>query len=337
MRRAYLFACSVLLGMASAPASAGDWQAIPVGRVTDQKPGYGGLSGVVVDHATGDVYVCVSDLGLFHSKDLGKTWARLDGAPPKGRTEWPGCLLIDPTGKSKRTVLARVYGGPIAVGDLDSGKWHDLGDKSGHIDWCAVDWTDPEMGFILALKHESGGTLIVSHDGGKSFGEIGKGYGPAWVFDRDTAVVVEARTKDRPKPGLVRTADGGKTFQACGNFHEFGATALPKWRDGALYWLTNDGLIRTTDAGKTWELEGAVKDARYGPIFGKDAKQMFVLTGAGVVESADGGTTWAKPIAPPKDFKGISSLSWIDYDPVHDVLYMMKMGGDLYRMERGKK
>ena len=43
-------------------------------------------------------------------------------------------------------VLARVYGGPIAVGDLDSGKWHNLGDKSSHIDWCAVDWADPDMG-----------------------------------------------------------------------------------------------------------------------------------------------------------------------------------------------
>lgn len=134
MRAMNLWAWGVLLGAATAPAWAGDWQAIPAGRVTDQKPGYGGLSGVVVDHATGDVYLCVSDLGLFRSKDQGKTWERLDGVPPKGRTEWPGCLLIDPTGKSKRVVLARVYGGPIAVGDLDSGKWYNLGDKSSHID-----------------------------------------------------------------------------------------------------------------------------------------------------------------------------------------------------------
>lgn len=171
--------------------------------MTDKKPGYGGLSGVVVDHATGEVYLCVSDLGLFRSKDQGKSWAPLEQAPPKGRTEQPGCLLIDPTGKSKRTVLARVYGGPVVVGDLEAGKWGALGDKSIHVDWCVVDWTDPEMGFVLALKHESGGTLIASHDGGKSFDEIGKGYGPAWVFDKNTAVVAEAKTKERPKPGLA--------------------------------------------------------------------------------------------------------------------------------------
>ena len=81
---------------------------------------------------------------------------------------------------------------------------------------------------------------------------------------------------------------------------------MPKWRDGALYWLVDGALIRTTDAGKTWDKISDVKDGRYGPIFGKDAKQMFVLTGAGVVESTDGGATWSKPIAPPAALKGVS-------------------------------
>ena len=36
----------------------------------------------------------------------------------------------------------------------------------------------PRCDFILALKHESGGLLIASHDGGKTFSDIGKGYDP---------------------------------------------------------------------------------------------------------------------------------------------------------------
>ena len=324
----------------TASAGAADWQAIPLDQITKDKPGYGGLSGVLVDHAPGDLYACVSDLGLFHSP-LGRglqttpqqTWERMEHVPPKGRTEQAGCLQLDPTGKSRRMVLARVYGGPIAVGAADGGDWKTLDNKSSHIDWCAVDWADPDYPFILALKHESGGTLIASADGGKTFDEIGKGYGPGWVFDKTTAVVAEAKTKDRTKPGLVRTTDGGKTFRPCG---DYAATALPKWRDGALYWLTSAGLIRTTDAGKTWEKVGDVKDGRYGPIFGKDVKQMFVLTGVGVVESTDGGATWSKPVAPPKGVE-VTQLTWLDYDPANDVLYIMKMGSDLYRMERGKK
>ena len=72
---------------------AGDWQAIPLDQVTKDKPGYGGLSGVVVDHDSGDVYVFVSDLGLFRSKDQGKTWAaaRPRRRPRAGRSSPAVC------------------------------------------------------------------------------------------------------------------------------------------------------------------------------------------------------------------------------------------------------
>jgi photosystem II stability/assembly factor-like uncharacterized protein len=327
--------CSALLCLMLATfAGAADWKATTADLVSKEKPGFGGVSGVLVDHATGDVFVYLSERGLYQSKDQGQTWARLGRGPTRGRTEQPGCLQLDPSGKGKRLVVATVYGGPVAVGALDGEAWQYLDNKSSHIDWCAVDWGDPEMKFVLALKHESGGTLLASGDGGKTFTEVGKGYGPAWIFDPSTAVVAEAKTKDRAKPGLLRTTDSGKTFQNCG---DFGATALPRQRGEAVYWLTDSGLIRTTDTGKTWEKVGEVKDGRYGPIFGKDAKQLFILTGAGVVESADGGLTFGKPIAPPSDFKGVSALTWVEFDPINDVLYLMKMGSDLYRLERGKK
>jgi photosystem II stability/assembly factor-like uncharacterized protein len=322
-----------LLFVLSPSALAGDWQPVAADLIAKEKPGFGGLSGVAVDHATGTVFVELSDRGVFRSKDQGKTWERV-GKESKGRTEQPGCLLLDPTDKSKRLLCATVYGGPVAIASLEDDSWQVLDPKCGHVDWCAVDWSDPEMKFVLALKHESGGTLLVSTDGGKSFEEAGKGYGPAWVFDGTTAVGAEAKTKDKPKPGLVRTTDGGKTFKACG---DYSATALPKWRGDTLYWLVDGALIKTTDAGKSWDKVGDVKDGRYGPIFGKDAKQMFVLTGVGVIESTDGGATWSQPVAVPKDLKGVSALTWMEYDSVNDVLYVMKMGSDLYRMERAKK
>jgi photosystem II stability/assembly factor-like uncharacterized protein len=334
MRATNLWALAGVLALAAA-VRAGDWQAIPLDQLTKDKPGYGGLSGIVVDHKTGDLYVYVSDLGLYLSTDQGKKWTKLAHGPTKGRTEWPGCLQIDPTGRERILAAATVYGGPVAAGQLGAdGQWGFVSDKSSHVDWCAVDWDSPEPKLLLALKHESGGALIVSRDGGKTFDEVGKGYGPAYIFDKDTAVVAEAKTKDKPKPSLQRTTDAGKTFTPCA---DYAATALPKWRDGALYWLTDSALIRTTDAGKSWEKLGDVKDGRYGPIFGKEAKQMFVLTGAGVIESSDGGATWSKPVAPPADLKGVSVLTWIEYDPLNDVVYLMKMGSDLYWMEHGKK
>jgi photosystem II stability/assembly factor-like uncharacterized protein len=321
------------LGLLALAPAAADWEATTADLVAREKPGYGGLSGVAVDHAAGTVYVELSDRGVFRSADRGRTWERV-GKEFKGRTEQPGCLLLDPTGKSKRLLCPTVYGGPVAVAALPDGDWKTFGDKSVHVDWCAVDWTDPDLKFVLALKHESGGTLIVSADGGKTFDEVGKGYGPAWVFDGRTAVVAEAKSKDRPRPGLLRTADGGKTFAPCG---DYAATVLPKWNGDALYWLTEGALIRTTDAGKTWDKVCDLKDGRYGPVFGKDARRLFVLTGGGVVESADGGKTWSEPLALPKELKGVSPLTWMDYDPANDVLYVMKMGSDLYKLERGGK
>jgi photosystem II stability/assembly factor-like uncharacterized protein len=314
-------------------ATAADWQPVATDLIAKEKPGFGGLSGVAVDHATGTVFIDLSDRGVFRSKDQGKTWERV-GKEFKGRTEWPGCLLLDPTGKSKRLLCATVYGGPVAITSLEDDTSRLLDAKCSHVDWCSLAWMDPEMKFVLALKHESGGTLLASTDGGKTFDEAGKGYGPAWVFDASTAVVAEAKTKDKPKPGLVRTTDGGTTFKPCS---EYSATALPKWRGDTLYWLVDGALIKTTDAGKSWDKVSDLKDGRYGPIFGKEAKQMFVLTGTGVIESTDGGATWSQPLAMPKELKGVSALTWMEYDPVNDVLYVMKMGSDLHRLEHGKK
>jgi len=327
----FSFAASVL-------AAEPEWQPVATELLKAEKTGFGGLSGIVVDHATGELWAFLSDRGAFHSADQGKTWKRVSDMQPKGRTETPGCWLFDPTGKTSDMATALVYGSPIAVTTDKAATWELLDGKSNHIDWCAVDWTDPERKFILALKHEAGGLLLASRDGGKSFAEVGKGYGPGWVFDNQTAVVARARSKDsKEKPALLRTTDGGKTFQPCGEYNPVGresAQALPKWRAGFLYWLTDDGLIVSADKGQTWKNLGPVKDAQYGPVFGKDDKHLFVLTKAGVVESADRGATWSAPVAAPKDMKGLIGLGWLDYDPKGDALYLMKMGSDLYRLPR---
>ena len=36
----------------------------------------------------------------------------------------------------------------------------------------------------------------------------------------------------------------------------------------------------------------------------------------------------------PKELKGVSPLTWLDYDPVNDVLYVMKMTSELYKLPR---
>ena len=315
------------------------WQPKVTPLLKQEKTGFGGLCGLVVNHKTGEVWINLSDRGMFHSADQGQTWKRVSEAQPTGRTETPGCWLLDPTGQSSKMVTALVYGSPIAVTSDQAVTWKFLDGKSSHVDWCAVDWSTSEPRFILTLKHEADGLLLSSTDGGKSFREVGTGFGTGWIFDGKTAVVSQVKTKDGPAPRLVRTTNAGQTFQPSGDFHPVGigsAQALPKWQDGKLYWLTDSGLIVTSDQGQTWENRGLIKDALYGPIFGKSPRHMFVLTRGGVVESHDGGKAWSAPLAAPKAMQGIGGLSWLEYDPQHDMLYLMKMGSDLYQLTRAK-
>ncbi len=325
-------ALTALILVLAARAPAADWEPTTADLVRAENPGFGGVCGVVVDPASGDVIIDLSEKGLYRSVDQGKTWKK-HGPVIKGRTEWPGCLTFDPTGKTRTLLMATVYGGPVGVSDDAGESWRLMDRTCQHVDWCAIDWADPQRKFVLALKHESGGLLLASRDGGKSFVEVGKGYGPAWVFDEKTAVVAEMKTKERPKPRLLRTTDGGRTFEPTG---EYTATALPKTHGGALYWLVEGALLTTTDQGRTWKKVSQLKDGRYGPVFGKDARQMFVLTKDDIAESNDGGATWGRRIALPAAVKGGSPLTWLDYDPKNDVLYVTKMGSDLYRLARGR-
>src|SRR5580704_3064841 len=108
-----LLALALFLFAAAAPAA--DWVAMTADLIEKEKPGYGKLCGVMVDHQTGCIYVNLSDKGVYCSTDQGKTFKRQATQAIKGRTEWPGCFMMDPTGKSKRIVMALVYGSPIVT------------------------------------------------------------------------------------------------------------------------------------------------------------------------------------------------------------------------------
>ncbi|MSQ93452.1 MAG: hypothetical protein EXR98_02725 [Gemmataceae bacterium] len=327
MIRWILAVVSLVCVVASSPAQ--DWQPVTEALIVAEKPGFGKLCGVAVDHQTGHVTINLSDKGLYRSTDQCKSWQRI-GMPFKGRTETPGCLMLDPFG-GKRLVSALVYGASILVSSDRGETAKALDKKSMHVDWCAVDWSDADMKFILTLKHESGDLLLVSRDAGKTFDEVGKGYGPAWIFDNQTAVVAQAKSKAILKPGLLRTTDAGKTFEPCGDFH---AKALPRWHKDTLYWLVEGELISSRDQGKSWQPIGNLKGGRFGPIFGKSADHLFVLTQAGIVESTDAGKSWSKAILAPKGMKSVAPLSWVEYDPLSDTLYIMTMGSELYRWQR---
>jgi photosystem II stability/assembly factor-like uncharacterized protein len=314
---------------------AAEWEALTADLVRQEKPGFGGVSGVVVDRATGDLFIWLSDKGMYHSGDQGQTWKPF-GKPSKGRTETPNCILTNPTGPLETFIIPLVYGGPTITSNRTGESWTTMGKQTVHVDWVAVDWSDSARRFVLTLKHESGGVLLASDDGGTTFHEVGKNFGFAALFDNKTAVVARTEPGGKPKTKktvLMRTSDGCQTFEPVG---EFNTKALPVLLEKTAYWLTDSGLIRSKDQGKTWQRLGAVKGGISGPVFGKDARHLFVLTTGGILESRDGGSQWAAPIPLPTGMKGASTLSWLAYDAPRDVLYVMKMGSELYRLRRSQ-
>src|SRR4029434_2544111 len=94
-----LFACS---------ASA-EWLNISDSVTSQVKPGYAGpTAGIVVDRASGDVFLVVSDQGLWRSSDHGVTFARCDGQAIGGRCETGWALQADPAGR--RLACFMIYG-----------------------------------------------------------------------------------------------------------------------------------------------------------------------------------------------------------------------------------
>ncbi len=323
---------SLALLFISTIAASADWRPVTADIIAAEKPGYGNLCGAIVDPATGDILINLSDKGFYLSTDQGKTWKRTHDAVVKGRTEWPGCLQRDPTGKTKKLVCALVYGAPISISDDDGVTWKAASPKSTHVDWFAIDWTAGQ--FLVALKHEANDLLIVSNDGGQTFRDLGNGFGPAFIFDDKTAVIAETKTKARPDPKLLRTTDAGKTLTPTISAN---VKAVPQFHNGKLYWLTDKSLIVSADQAQTWTKLSDLKDPRFGPVFGNGNDHQFVLTNAGIVESKDAGKSWSAPIALPKELKGVSPLTWIAYDGRNDILYAMKMTSDLYQLKRNEK
>lgn len=138
------FLCPVAVVAVATLAPAADqpeWQALLGDLPKAEKAGFGGLCGVCVDRATSAVVINISDRGFYRSTDGGRTFRRISDTQPKGRTEEPGCLLLDPTGKTKTLLTALVYGAPIGISTDGGATWKAMHGKSSHIDWCAVDWT----------------------------------------------------------------------------------------------------------------------------------------------------------------------------------------------------
>ena len=326
---AILFAPMVL-------AEKGQWVSVSDGVIAQlqkdgKKVGYPGLTaGVAVDPSSGDLYVVVCDQGLWKSTDKGETFTRVDGGKIGGRCETGFALNFDP--KGKRMACFMIYG---ACGNsLDSGE-HWRGWKTNHLDFGAVDW-EATGDTLLATRHESGGVLCLSADGGQTWKNLGT-EGPDKKInkeDRDYTMLgmfdAESLLASRGD-GILRSADRGKTWTSVSDAKLVGA--VMSVHNGIGYWMSDKGVLRTTDKGKTWTMAWPIR-AVFGPWFSADDHRIVVVGKEGFSESTDGGQTW-KPAAPlPPGFNANLVGPNYAWDSIHDLFYASSMGRHTYRFER---
>ncbi len=296
------------------------WIAISREVTTKVKPGYPGkTAGVAVDAATGDVLMVVPDQGIWKSADHGKSFERVDGGHVSGRCESGFALDADPAGK--RLMCFMIYGS--SAGTPDGGKtWN--ASRVTHLDFGAVDWQSGGK-CLLALRHESDGQLCYSNDEGQSWTNLDHGFVAVGIFDQHT--LVGSRGK-----GLVRSEDGGKTWQQVSEVDPAGR--VMRVHQGIGYWTTERGLLVSHDRGQTWDVEGSTVSAVYGPMFGRNRQHLVVVGKQGFQETLDGGKTWQVVAPLPPDFHvGIVGPSYA-WDPAGGVFYASAMGKETFKFER---
>jgi dienelactone hydrolase/photosystem II stability/assembly factor-like uncharacterized protein len=289
-------------------------------------------AGVAVDPMSGDVYMIVNKHGVWKSTDAGKTFARCDGGKVSGRCETAFALNVDPRGN--RIACFMLDGKCAWTGD--SGRtWHALADVGRNWDFAAVDWSTPKVTNIIAGLHESGGQVMLSTDGGKSWAKLFKDAefdktGGLGIFDARTFVYTYKGK------GIQRTTDGGGTWTKVSDLEPIGRVVHVN--NGTAYWLGREGLLVSKDRGATWSVHGKAVAATIGPMIDpRNPKRIAVAGLKGVFRSNDGGETWqAVASALPKGFT-MPRAGWysnVAWDPVRDIYYASMMGKATFKLTR---
>lgn len=173
-----------------------------------------------------------------------------------------------------------------------------------------IEWPGP------ALVAATGRGVLVSLDGGASFGAPGSGLPPGDVI----ALALSSFYAADPvlfagvaSEGVYRSGDGARTWASAGLAGRRVSDLV--WFGPLLYAATDQGVHKSEDNGKTWARLGDGLGARPAtrllfPLAPDVGAEVFVATEGGLFRSADGGQRWQ-----PSGLAGQKVLSLATFPP----------------------
>ena len=314
--------------------TADKWNDISIANISrlGKQPWPGGCAGCAVNRLNGDVMVNFVGFGLWKSSNQGQTWTRLDQGVIGGRGESGWSVQVDQN--DPRRVAVFSLDGDAGY-TIDGRHWKKFKGMGRNWDFGSVDWASPGARVILAGKHESGGEVYKSTDGGTSWIKLPIVMNPVAKRDNCMIGVMDAKTFVYSfANGIQRSTDEGATWTKVSEFQP--RSKIPVLFQGAHYLCTSKGLIASKDHGATWQTQGEPVDLWQGPFFGADEKTMVAAGPKGVYKTTNAGKTWAKVSDLRTNLDPLYTYApqWFGgytWDPVNDVIYATAMAHPAFK------
>ncbi len=286
----------------AAQVKTGRWTAVPI------LEGRASVAAIDPQHPE-TLYATSIDAGIFKSSNGGRSWRPLDLAPGSGRVD---ALALDPSDPDN--LYAGTSVGVFRSSDggrswrlANSGLDAESDEEShrmleGWIYTLTVDPNDPRTVYAGTFDQ-----LYKSTDGAASWGVVG--FPPDQTFSgvieldptAPATIYVTAFSGDWPggmkwkQSQLLKTTDGGTTWQAAGLLPRVGALAVDPHDPKTIYaGMYEDGLFRSTDGGVSWQASG-LQGRSIGPLVVDPHDPQTVYAGTwdeGLFKSTDGGASW---------------------------------------------
>jgi photosystem II stability/assembly factor-like uncharacterized protein len=286
-----------------------------------------------IDPQSPDTLYAGTYSGVFKSTDKGRTWAAASaGLKFDIYANEVVTLAIDPQTPSNLYAGVNGDGGCGSLfKSVDGGmNWSRTGPMYSCPLAVVIDPQSPSTVYAATWDGEVGYGVLKSIDAGETWTSVGFGKRSSAVAalaldPRDSQTLyagIEALTGGNST--LVKSTDGGFTWNSTTLSGYVSAIALDPQSPGAVYAVAQGFLWKSSDGGATWldlsdRLPYAVSAIATDP---RKPATIYAATVVGVVTSGDGGETWA-PLA-----SDIRTAEFLLVDPKRDdTLYAARPGG----------